>query len=69
MQEEEGLACLLVVELLCIAEVSKIPMIHEDLKLLHHTFKEVAPLIQCMHDGQHFLIVDLLVALYIREPF
>ena len=56
------------VELLCIAEVSEVLMIHEDLELLCHTFKEVAPLIQCMHDGQHFLVVDLVVALYIREP-
>jgi len=61
--------CLLVVELLCIVEVSKISMIHEDLELLHHTFKEVAPLIQHMHDGQHFLVMDLVVVLYIGEPF
>src|SRR5258708_2330555 len=35
-------------------------MIHEDLKLLCHAFKEVVPLIQCTHDGQHFLVVDQL---------
>jgi len=43
-------------------------MIHEDLKLLHCTFEEVVPLIQCTHDGQHFLVMDLVVALYIGEP-
>ncbi len=59
---------MLAVELLCIMEVSKVLMICEDLKLLCHAFEEVVPLIQCMHDGQHFLVVDLVVALYIGEP-
>jgi len=62
-QEEEGPVCLLVVELLCVTEVSEVPMICEDLKLLCCTFKEVVPLIQHAHDGQHFLVVDLVVVL------
>jgi len=67
-QEEEGPACLPAVELLCIMEVSEVLMVHEDLELLCHTFKEVAPLIQHIHHGQHFLVMDLVVVLYVREP-
>ena len=59
---------MLAVELLCIMGVSKVPMIHEDLKLLCCAFEEVVPLVQCTHDGQHFLVVDLVVVLYIGEP-
>src|SRR5258707_963529 len=33
------------VELLSISEVGKVLMVHEDLKLLHCAFKEVAPLV------------------------
>ena len=45
--------CLLVVELLCIMEVSEVLMVCEDLKLLCCAFKEVVPLIQCMSEGVH----------------
>src|SRR5258708_2823269 len=58
---------LLVVELLSILEVGKVPMVCEDLELLHCTFKEVAPLVYCMHDSHHLLVMDLVVVLYVRE--
>ena len=60
----DSTVCLLAVELLCIAEVSKVLMVHEDLELLCCTLEEMAPLIQCMHDGHHFLIMDLIIVLY-----
>ena len=57
------------VELLSITEIGKVLVVCEDLESLHCALEEVVPLIQGMHDGQHLLIMDLVVTLCMGEPF
>ena len=51
------------VQLLRCAEVFEVFVVHPDFKLTQGAFKEVLPLLQCSDDGQHLLVVDLIVPL------
>ncbi|KAG5338852.1 hypothetical protein C0989_005822, partial [Termitomyces sp. Mn162] len=60
----EGLLGLSVVELLGHPEVFEVLVIGPDLKLMLHTFQEVLPLLEQLDDGQHLLVMDLVVPLH-----
>ena len=51
------------VQLLRHAEVLKVFVVCPDLELTWGTFKEVPPLLQCSDNGQHLLVMDLIVLL------
>ena len=51
------------VQLLRYVEVLKGFVVHPDLELMWGTFKEVPPLLQCLDNGQHLLVMDLIVPL------
>ena len=51
------------VELLRHAEVFKVFVVSPDFDLTRSAFKEVPPLLQCSDNGQHLLVVDLIVLL------
>ena len=51
------------VKLLGCVEVFKVFMVHPDFKLTWGAFKEVPPLLQCSDNGQHLLVMDLIVLL------
>ncbi|KAG5726374.1 hypothetical protein E4T56_gene18943 [Termitomyces sp. T112] len=55
---------LLAVELLGCPKVFEVLMLHSDLKLMLCAFQEVPPLLKQPDDGQHLLVMDLIVSLY-----
>ncbi|KNZ76900.1 hypothetical protein J132_06808, partial [Termitomyces sp. J132] len=60
----EGLLSLLAIELLGCPEVFEVLVICPDLKLVPCTFQKVPPLLEQPDDGQHLLVMDLIVLLY-----
>ncbi|KAG5336701.1 hypothetical protein C0989_012070 [Termitomyces sp. Mn162] len=61
VEEPPGLS---VLELLSCLEVFKVLVICPDLELVLCTFQEVPPLLKQPDDGQHFLVMDLIVLLH-----
>ena len=55
---------LTVVELLCHSKVLKVLVVHPNFKFVPCTFKEMLPLFKGVDNGEHFLIVDLVVLFY-----
>ena len=51
------------VQLLRHVEVFKVFVVHPDFELTQGAFKEVLALLQCLDDGQHLLVMDLVVPL------
>ena len=51
------------VKLLRRAEVFEVFVVGPDFKLTRSAFKEVLPLLQCSDNGQHLLVMDLVVLL------
>ena len=60
---------LLLVQLLGCTEVLEVLVVHPNLKLVWGTFKVVLPLLQCMDDCQHLLVMDFIVPLNRAEAF
>ncbi|KAG6867966.1 hypothetical protein C0993_008953 [Termitomyces sp. T159_Od127] len=60
---------LLTVELLGCPEVLEVLVISPNLKLMLGTLQEVPPFFKELDDGQHLLVVDLVVALYCVQAF
>src|SRR5260370_14436850 len=54
---------LLLIELLSITEVGKVLVVCEYVEPFRSTFKEMLPLLQCLHDGKHLLVMDGIVLL------
>ena len=54
------------VELLRLAEVLEVLVVGPDLEL-RRALEEVAPVLEAQHDREHFLVVDLVVALRVRH--
>src|SRR5260370_34155622 len=51
------------IELLSITEVGEVLMVCEYIKPFGGTFEEMPPLLQCLHDGKHLLVMDGIVLL------
>ncbi|KAG5349616.1 hypothetical protein C0989_002741 [Termitomyces sp. Mn162] len=65
----EGPLGLLAVKLLGCPEVFKILVIRPDLELVPHAFEKVLPLLKQLDDGQHLLVMDLVVLLHHIQAF
>src|SRR6266478_744107 len=55
------------IELLSITEVGEVLMVCEDIEPFRSTFEEMLPLLQCLHDGKHLLVMDGIVPLDVCE--
>ncbi|KAG6873971.1 hypothetical protein C0993_000909, partial [Termitomyces sp. T159_Od127] len=60
---------LLTVELLGRPEILKILVISSNLKLMPGALQEMPPFFKGSDDGQHLLVMDLIVALYHIQAF
>ena len=60
---------MLSVQLLRCTEVLEVLVVHPNLKLAWGTFKVVPPLLQCVDDCQHLLVMDFVVLLDRAEAF
>ena len=54
---------MLLVQFLRRAEILEVFVVCPDFKLTWGAFKEVSPLLQCLDNGQHLLVMDLVVLL------
>jgi len=61
--QEEGPACLLVVQVLGAPEVCEVPVVVQDLYGVFGSFHNVSPLFQVSYDRQEFFAMDLVVPL------
>src|SRR5260370_33323960 len=57
------------IELLSIMEVGEVLMVCEYIEPFGGTFKEMLPLLQCLHDSKHLLVMDGVVSLDIHKAF
>ncbi|KAG6869884.1 hypothetical protein C0992_001696, partial [Termitomyces sp. T32_za158] len=62
--EVQGPPGLAAVELLGHPEVLQVLVVRPDFELVPRTLQEMAPLLQGLDDGQHLLVVDLVVVLH-----
>ena len=67
MREVERPPGLSSIELFCCHEVLEVLVVCPQLELVFNAFNEVSPLLQGSNNGEHLLVVDLIVAFDRRQ--